>query len=37
MMLGARTSKYGKRKMSEFLEFLLPFGAEKASSGPRKQ
>ena len=29
VMLGARTSKYGKRKMSEFLEFLHAFGAEK--------
>lgn len=29
VMLGARTSKYGKRKMGEFIEYLHAFGAER--------
>ena len=29
MSLGARTSKYNKAKMSEFIEYLYAFGAEK--------
>lgn len=29
VMLGARTSKYSKRKMGEFLEFVHAFGSER--------